>query len=51
MSGISNATIEEFINEENDAFKKNVLVFFCLIISLVLQIFTELLRKTSLSAH
>ena len=35
MSGISNVTIEEFINEENDHLKK-IFGVFCLIISFVL---------------
>ena len=36
MSGVSNVTIEEFINEGNDDLKKCILMFFCVIISLVL---------------
>ena len=28
MSGVSNVTIEEFINEENDDLKKYILMFF-----------------------
>ena len=31
MAGISNVTIEKFLQEENDDFKQNLLVFFCLI--------------------